>query len=337
MYREFSPEEFVPSVTYQPLKSLDAFQRGLEAQKQATEDSVMKWKDVELTTDGESVLINGMKVHPYVLWRLSSHLIGVKKNRWEQWQDNPELLVSSLKVITPMQPDQEVMIRSVFGQVLYCTDMVMDLGHHSDYFDVMVNRFSQSASRIRMPAAVLGYLDDPLWTHVKLIYLPYAERTYFTGFQFDVNYLFSRSLRGRASMSMFAHDLMWNSTLNLDSWWSIRSMPMRGKGDMLASFQKAVDMRKNVSLGEKLRTTTSKLTTIKSQRSRQDWRQETVLQLGGKYISRSKIRDGLLNYDESSKRNPLDFSFALSSQLKDLPLERRMEAERVLANRLKSI
>lgn len=337
MYREFSPEEFVSSVTYQPMQLLDGFHRGLEAQKQATEDSVMKWRDVSLTTDGELIYLNGVKVHPYVLWRLSSHLIGVKKNRWEQWQKNPELLVRSLQSISPIDPDKEVMIRSVFDQVLYCTDMVMDLGHHADYFDVMMGRFYQSASKMRMPATVIGYLDDPLWTHIKLLYLPYAERTHFTGIQFDVNYLFSRSMRGRASVSTFAHDLMWNSTLNLDSWWSIRSMPTRGHGDMLASFQKAVSMRKNVSFSDKIRTTTAKLTTIRGKRSRQEWRQETIVDMGGKYISRNKIREGMLNFDQSSRKSPLDFVFALSAQVKDLPLERRLEVERVLSNRLKSL
>lgn len=334
-YREFKLQEFMASVSYHPSDFLDGFATSLRDQQMHTEDERMRWKDVDLTVTEGRVMLNGKPVHPYVLWRLGSHLIGVKKNRWEQWLKNPELLVQALHAVGPVDAETEMMIRSVYGEVIYCTQMVMDVGHHIDYFQPMLDKFYLSSRQIKTPVTMVGYMDDPLWTHVKLLYLPKSERTHYAGLQFDVNYMFSRSLRGRASLSQFAYDLKWESTLNLDTWWSIRTVTARNGASMLPPFTKAI-LGNTVPMSRRMANAMTKMNTIKEKRSRQDWRQQTILDMNGKYVSRSKIRDGIIAFDESSRKSPLDFAFALSRELRDLPLERRMEAERVLANRLKS-
>jgi hypothetical protein len=335
-YREFSAKDVIQSVTYHPERFLEPVLDQLRVWKDDTTIVVKPWREFAVeVVDGE-VCIDRVPLHPYVLWRLSSYLLGVSKNRWDFWMDNADMLAEGLNRGGPFQPEEKVEVRIVDGQVVYATHLGVDLGHHADYFEVMMTKLRKSSDAHKIPLSLLGYCVDPVWTHVNFVYLPRTMRSHHVGLRLDTNYLFSKSLRGRAYLSMLSYDLYWESSLNLDTWWSIRTKGLsRTADDLLPSFGRRVE-RYNKGIRAVARGTMQRLTRLSEKKARLPWRQALLTDMMSSF-RREPIRSMAIRYEESGKDSALDFAFAMSKTVTDYPYDKRMMGERKLANRLKEV
>lgn len=335
-YREFPADSMIASVTYHPERFLEPIRDQLKAWKEASHTERRPWKNHEVQVRDGKVCIDGYEVHDHVLWRLGSYLLGVKKNRWDWWLANPDLLIDALQRGGPFQPDEEVEVRVIDGQVVYATNLGVDLGHHLDFFDPIMQKVTRSADASSTPVGLLGYCIDPVWTHVNLVWLPEGMRTHQVGLRVDVNYRFSRDLRGRAYASFFGYDLYWESALNLDTWWSVRTKELnRTADDLVPNFARRVD-RGMKGLRPKARGALQKLTTLRGKTARKDWRQAMYVSFASQF-QKGPLRDATLRFAESGKTSVLDYGFALSRALSHYPYERRLVGERKIANKLKEV
>lgn len=335
-YHELDAGTVVASVTYHPEEFMEPIRDQLVAWKAETEVIRRPWKEHTVDVEDGEVRIDGWPVHTHVLWRLSSYILGVKKNRWEFWLDNQDLLADSLRRGGVFDPDALVEVRVIENKVVYCTDLGIDLGHHLDYFDPLYQKICKSADSASVPVALLGYGIDPVWTHVNFVYLPNATRTYQVGVRVDTNYLFSRHLRGRAYLGFLGYDLYWESSLNLDTWWSVRTKTMGASAhDMLPNFEGRV-ARRVKALRAAARGSLQKMTTVHNRPVRKLWRQEMIKRMAHNYQAKP-FRTAALRFSESGKTSTLDFAFALSGALKGYPYEKRLSGERSIARHMREV
>lgn len=335
-YREFDASSMIASVTYHPERFLEPIHDQLTAWKESSHTERRPWKAHEIAIVDGRVCINGYPVHEHVLWRLGSYLLGVRKNRWEWWQENPDLLVDALTRGGPFQPDEDVEVRVTDDEVVYATNLGIDLGDHLDFFDPIMQRVARSADSTSVPIGLLGYCVDPVWTHINFVYLPDSLRSHQVGVRIDTNYRFSRELRGRAYVSFIGYDLYWESELNLDTWWSVRTKQLSKAADDLApNFEKRVSKGMK-GFRAKARGALQKMTTVSGRTARKDWRQSMFVNFASQF-QRKPLRDATLRFEESGKSSVLDFAFALSKALDHYPYDRRLVGERKIANKMREV
>lgn len=337
-FRQLSAEHVHSHVTYRAYDLLEPVLDTLHTWRNNTVVIKKPWQDYRVDTDGETVTIDGYPMHPYTQRRITQYLLGIGVSHKEVWRDNPDLLSQALYRSAVFHDAPVIQTRVIDNQVVYVTDFPHELGDHADYFQVMAEAFTASVKSGRVTMALVGYIVDPVWVHVRVVYLSPTRRTFHTGIQMDSNYLFSKQVRGRASYGLCAWDQYWESMLTMDNWWSARTPEiLHNKSAQLFEVFDKKTRAYAPRMRLKATTVLKTLSSLSRKKASKPWRQAVVLEVGKRYLGQSRLREVLLRADDAGLSSPVDLAFALARAMRDeLPLDRRIGAERHLAQMLKT-
>jgi hypothetical protein len=311
----------------------------LRVWKDQTEVISQPWRNEFGVNDAGRLTLHGYPLHAHLEGRLLRFLLGTNIYKQDFWVSNPDLAAGAMNRAPSFTDAERVEVRVINGEAVYVTDLVKDYGHHLDFFEPMVTRFNAISRRSQTPLAMVGYLADPVWCHVRLVYVPFnSRRTSLLGLSFDANYLFSSVARGRASVALVAYDMRWESMLALDSLWCLRSAHLRTN----TTVELARDFERRLDAGlPKARPAVLRQSRRFGAASRRNaptaWRQRVSSEFGSSYIGKERSRSTLIDLDKRGLKNPVDFAFALSKPTAGYAFNRQVGAERTLADYLKEV
>jgi hypothetical protein len=335
----FTHDEVAGRVSYDSDAFFEPFLDNLRVWRDQTEVVRRPWRHEFAVNEQGRITLHGYPLHAHVEGRLLRFLLGTNIYKQSFWLENPDLASEAMNRAPSFTDAEQVEVRIVKGEVVYVTDLLIDYGHHLDLFEPMAREFRAVSRRAQTPLAMVGYLSDPVWSHLRLVFLPHgATRTYYLGAAFDANYLFSNFVRGRASVGLTAYDMRWESMLTLDVMWSIRTAGLRrdARPDIAVDFQEK--LRKDMP---KLRPAVARWNKAFVSHSRRNaplpWRQVVASELGSKYSGMDRVREVVIELDRRGLKNAVDFTFAVSTLTQEFQFNRQMPAERTLAVHLKGV
>lgn len=330
---ELTPEQLPAHLTMRPEQLLEPVLDELLSYREATQTLRGSWAEFKPQSGPEGLTLAGLPLHPYLLWRLASSRLGISRRRGELWAEQPDLLAAALA--RSAQPgDDALELISTRGVVVALNNTGLDLGHHLDFLEPALARFVRSQRRSQTAFALAGYQLDPLWVHLRLLYLPlHTERRFAVGYALDANHLFSTRLRGRASVAPFAQDLPSGATLNLDTWWSVRTPRLNAQArDLRGVFER--NLRGLESFRSKATDTLQALVKRDRKPAQTPWRQALLAEAYRHGLPKAAARSALAQH-VTARTTPLQYAFSLALALRGATLDRRLAVERELARALK--
>lgn len=311
----------------------------MEVWRARTEIVQRPWSRSFSATDDGRLALDGYPLHPHVEDRLMRMMLGISIYKQHFWMDNPDLVAQAMNRAPAFVDSETVQFRIIDDQVIYISSLRHDFGHHLDFFQLMAQGLREQLKNLRSPVSLAGYLVDPVWTHLRILFLPRNHtRTFEVGIALDANYTFSKYVRGRSLVSLFAYSTRWGSTLNFDEHWSIRTPRIQKNSS--ERYLEFFEQRLRLHLG-KARPTASSLATALSRIARRKaprpWRQALMTEIGKSYVSLERIREVTREMNRRDLDNAVDFGFLLTSKVTDYDLRRAIVAEREIADRVRAI
>lgn len=339
-FRQLPNEYIINNITYRAYESLEPVVDTLVDWRNNTEVIWTPWRDVEVGYTDSQLTFNGYPLHPYPQRRLIRYHLGVDASTKMVWRDNADILAQAIARAPQLLDADQVQIRVVNGQVVYATELPLDLGHHADYFELMAKHFEEAVKSGRTPMTLVGYLVDPVWVHFRMMYVPRSSsaRSHQLGVQLDASYLFTNATRGRASYGLFAYDTFWHSMLTMDNWWSARTPELRSNtaDTLLTTFDKRLGQTAP-HLRKKAQDYSTSLSAINRRRAPRPWRQKTLSHVGYKWMGMDNARAAVAEVGKYNLYGAVDYAFAWSKHLDDPSFDRRIRAERDLSLALKAL
>lgn len=335
-YHRYSKDEVLASLRPHPRDFLEAFAEQLSLWKKATTVLRVPWGQAELALENGRVTICGYPLHPYVMWRLSSYLLGVKANRWDWWLENPDLLLEALRREGPYQSDEMMQLRVINNEVVVATNLMIDLGDHYDYFEPVLEKLYHGATISSSSVSLLGYSIHPIWTHVNYVRFSSVSRSYHSAVRLDANYLFNNQLRGRAYLAMMLYDLNWDAMLNLDTLWSVRTKALTRTAvdNLLEQFERQLE-KKSGTMGVMFKTHMKKIHSLARKQVDDRWRREVTPELM-RYLSLTRAREAIRRFQDSGRESMLDFGLAVAACSTELRYDQQLHLSRWFLKKMRA-
>lgn len=334
-----APIEIVERSTLKIDDLLDPVLDTMEVWRARTEIVLRPWSRAFSATDDGRLAIDGYPLHPHVEDRLMRMMLGISIYKQQFWMDNPDLVAQAMNRAPAFVEADLVQYRIIDNQIVYITNLQQEFGHHLDFFQPMARGLKEQLKNLRSPVSLAGYLVDPVWTHLRILFLPRNHtRNFEVGVSLDSNYTFSKYVRGRALVALFAYSTRWGSMLTFDEHWSIRTPRIqRNSSDRYLEY---FENRIRLHLGE-ARPTASKLAASLSRIARRKaprpWRHALVAEIRENYVSLERMRQVTLEMNRREIDNAVDFGFLLTSHMLEYDLRRAIVGEREVAERVRGI
>lgn len=336
--RQLSRDEILATVSADADAFLGPFREALDLYAQRTEIIREPWSQSFGTTSDGRLSLYGFPLHPHLEARMLNALLGVGPYKQSFWGANPDLAAEAMNR-TERFRGASVEARVIDGQVVYLTELLLEYGHHRDFFDVMATRYSRLARHGTVTVTMVGYLLDPAWAHLRLLFIPSRPATtIYLGVSLDVNYLFSRCVRGRASYGLFGYSFERESMLTLDDYWSLRCPPLHTSTDpaLLPAFEQRLENGVKRTRA-RLATHQRPVRRWNMRRTPTPWKQKLIADFGNDFCGADRVRTALIDLEREGRNSPVDLAFSLATLVRESVFKRRIVAERVLANRLKRL
>jgi hypothetical protein len=333
--RRLSVAELAAQSTVRVRDLLDPVLETMQVWRDRTEVVMAPWEPAFGVVDGRLAL-HDHPLHPHLEDRVLRMLLGVTVYKQDFWMDNPDLMADAMNRAPALAHADRVQYRLIDGQVVYLSNLDHDFGHHIDFFYPMVLGLEAAVGRTRGPVTFAGFLVDPVWTHLRVLFLPrHPSRTFQVGVYLDTNYCFSKYTRGRAVAAVFAHSLLWGSDLNLDERWSVRTARIQqsNAGTYHDLFARRVG-KHLPKARERASRAAQSLSRLAKRKTPRAWRTGTITEIRYKYVTQSDMRQVTIDMDRRGIDNPVDFGFSLTARMLDYDLKRAIVGEREVADRV---
>lgn len=337
--RQLPHEEILENLSHKAEAFLDPFRDTLAVYRDRTEIIRAPFSRSFGANDEGRLTLNGFTLHPHIEKRFFRKLLGITVNKHDFWLSNPDLAAEALRRFAPFPNDPVLEMRVIDGQIVYITNLFLEYGHHIDLFDPMAKMVSEKTRKGRPLIALVGYLLDPMWAHIRLMIIPRTpRRTFGVGFSLDTNYTFSRFVRGRAGLSLFGYSYRWHSMLTMDNFWGVRTSGIKPNTnpDMAKVFAERVQ-RSGKKVRDHAKERENALFALTRRVATRPWRQRVLTEFGESFCGHDAVVDAFVEYERSGSKNPVELMFALSTQTKDYAFNRRITAERILADHLRKM
>lgn len=334
-----TPIEVAERATLKIGDLLDPVLDTMEVWRARTEIVYRPWNRAFSHTDDGRLALDGYPLHPHVEDRLMRMMLGISIYKQHFWMDNPDLVAQAMNRAPAFVDAERVQYRIIDNQIVYISSLHHDFGHHLDFFQPMVAGLKEEFKNLRSPVSLAGYLVDPVWTHVRLLFLPRNHTRHFeVGLSLDSNYTFSKYVRGRALVALFAYSTRWGSMLTFDEHWSIRTprIQRNSSARYLEYFQQRVRLHLNEGRPQASSLAKS-LSRIARRQAPRPWRHALIAEIRENYVSLERMRQVTLEMNRRDLDNAVDFGFLLTSHMLGYDLRRAIVGEREVANRVLAI
>lgn len=336
-FRQLQHEDLLETATTEAETFIEPFRDTLALYRERTERIRGRW-DAPFACEDDRITLFGYPLHSHLEGNLFRQQLGVGIYKHDFWAANPDLAAEALNRSDRYSPGSDIEVRVVDDQALYITDLMLEYGDHLDFFDAMAKRFIPYARRGPITVALVGYLLDPAWAHLRLLCLPGKPRSLiYPGVMFDSNFMFARFVRGRANYGMFAYHLGEASTLTMDDYWSV-STPAINRAtdpDLLSVFEQRLD--RVMAKTSKRLTRVSRLRQWSRRKTPLPWKQSFISSMGREYLGLDRVRLTLARLEREGANSPVEVGFALAGLAREFSFSRRVSVERSIANRLKTL